>query len=248
VTSLRVAGRELLVQVPPGTDPVLGGCYPMVPWAGRVRGGRMTHDGTAVQLPLTDPPNALHGLGYRTAWSLLHAAPSVVAMRLDLSAIPDGGWPFGGIVDQLVRCEVDGITTTMSVRASRWSMPLTVGWHPWMVRHLEGVEGEIQLDAGEMYRRGADGLPTGALVPVTPPPWDDCMTGLAGTPSVVWPGVGRLTVESDLTHVVVFDGNPAGLCVEPQSGPPDEANLPHPRVLPAGGRFRARMRLRWRSA
>lgn len=247
LTSLRVDGRELLVQVPADADPVLGGCYPMVPWAGRVRDGRFTAAGVAVQLPLDAPPNALHGLGYRSAWALAHRAPSVVALDLDLGspAAVRAGWPFGGRVRQVVRALPDGAAVQMTCRAGVWPLPLTIGWHPWFVRHLDGVEGHVDVDAGAMLERGSDGLPTGRRVAVPPGPWDDCMVDLQGPASAIWPGIGRVVVDSDLDHLVVFDGNDTGLCIEPQSGPPDEVNLGNPRILRPGDRFTARMRLRW---
>lgn len=250
LSSLRVAGRELLVQAPADADPVLGGCYPMVPWAGRIRDGRFTLGDVHVQLPLDAPPHALHGLGYRQPWTLVHRAPSVVALDLDLgsSAAVRAGWPFGGHVRQVVSAVPDGVRWQMTCRADRGPLPLTVGWHPWFVRHLDGVQGRVDVDAGAMLERGPDGLPTGRRVPLPPGPWDDCLVDLRQPAAVVWPGVGRVELTSDLDHLVVFDGNPTGLCVEPQSGPPDEVNLDDPRVLQPGEVFTARLRLCWQPA
>lgn len=96
-----------------------------------------------------------------------------------------------------------------------------------------------------MYQRGVQGLPTGALIEVSAAPWDDCMTGINGTPAVVWPGIGRVEVASDLDHLVVFDGYAHGICIEPQSGPPDAVNLTDPPVLSPGAVAEGWMSLRW---
>jgi aldose 1-epimerase len=249
LTELHVDGHQLLAAVD-DEDPALGGCYPMVPWAGRVRDGRFAHEGTTVQLELDAPPHALHGVAYRRAWAITAQDHTSATMSFDLAAptVQAAGWPFGGRAVQTVSVREDGVEVAMRVRAGSRSMPVTIGWHPWFVRHLHGVEGGVQLDATSMYERGSDGLPTGALVGVPSGPWDDCMTGLSSPSAVEWPGIGRVEVTSDLDHLVVFDRSPRGICLEPQSGPPDEVNGPAPRVLDPGAELVGRMVLRWQDA
>lgn len=253
--SLVIDGRELLMPANPAAAPVLGGCYPMLPWAGRVRDGRFTHEGIEVQLELDAPPHALHGLAYRRPWSVTAASADAAELAFDLGAAALGaaalgtaGWPFGGTATQSVRALHDGVEVRMAVTAGDTPLPLVLGWHPWVVRHLAGIEGHAVFDAGAMLERGADGLPTGALVEVGEGPWDDCMVEVSGTPAVVWPGLGRLEVASDLDHLVVFDGYAHGICLEPQSGPPDAVNLPDPPVLAPRARAEGWMALRWRPA
>ena len=50
MTSLVVGGHELLVTE--GYGPIRWGCYPMAPFAGRIRDGRFGFRGRTVQLPL----------------------------------------------------------------------------------------------------------------------------------------------------------------------------------------------------
>ena len=95
-----------------------------------------------------------------------------------------------------------------------------------------------------MYRLDADGIPTGELVEPAPRPWDDCFVGLARPPVVRWPGALRLTVESTADHWVVYDHQVEGICIEPQTGPPDGPNLA-PRVVVPGDPLRIEMTWRW---
>ena len=53
VRLLVVDGRDLLVA--PGDDPLLWGCYPMAPWAGRLDRGRFGHDGEPIEVPVDLP-------------------------------------------------------------------------------------------------------------------------------------------------------------------------------------------------
>jgi aldose 1-epimerase len=76
-----------------------------------------------------------------------------------------------------------------------------------------------------MFERGSDYMPTGKLINPTPPPWDDAFTQVRGVPTVSWEDVLQIKIESDAPYWVVYDQDPEGVCIEPQSAPPDAANL-----------------------
>ncbi len=124
-------------------------------------------------------------------------------------------------------------------------MPASCGWHPWWHRRLaRGDAVELELHATQMYERAGD-IPTGDLVPVSSPPWDDCFTDL-GSPAAVlhWPGAATLTIETDCPCVVVYTEPEDALCVEPQSGPPNEVNLA-PRVITPDAPLVVHATFRW---
>ena len=58
IASLVIGGHELLITE--GHGPIWWGCYPMAPFAGRIRAGRFRFRGRTYELPLTMPPNAIH--------------------------------------------------------------------------------------------------------------------------------------------------------------------------------------------
>ena len=76
-----------------------------------------------------------------------------------------------------------------------------------------------------MYERGPDGLPTGALVAPVPRPWDDAFVGMRRPPMLRWPGLLELEIGSTAGVWVVFDERDDGVCVEPQTAPPDALNV-----------------------
>jgi aldose 1-epimerase len=101
-----------------------------------------------------------------------------------------------------------------------------MGMHPWFARDLDrGGSAEIEFSAEKMLRRNSEGLPTGELITPPAPPWDDAFTQLRGTPAVVWEGVARIDIESDAPWWVVYTEDSDGVCIEPQTAPPDAANL-----------------------
>ncbi len=237
LASLRVDGRELLKTE--GYGPIAWGSFPMAPYAGRIRDGTFTFDGRRYDLPITMPPHAIHGTVLDRRWRV--TGPG----RIETDLGPD--WPFKGRVVQRFTLSPDTLTCRLEVHADE-PMPASIGWHPWFVRRIDGVEGslELELDAGAMYVRDAAGITTDRLVEPTPGPWDDCFTELRRPPVLRWPGFLELTIESDCPDWVVFTVPDDALCVEPQTAAPDALNG-SPEVVQPGRPLVAEMTWRWRS-
>jgi aldose 1-epimerase len=226
ISSLEWNGIEFSLPV---SNTLKGGWYAMGPWAGRVRDGKMKlADGTYLDLPThLDPPNALHGLGLDSSWQLLrNDGRNKISMKLDLP------YPYqGASLEQKIEILDNALRWSMEYFSNGSSLPVWLGFHPWFARTLkengEEISGEAELDfkAVKMLERGNDHLPNGKLISPTSPPWDDAFTEILGIPTITWPGVARVEIESDTDWWVVYTGDPDGICVEPQTAPPDAANL-----------------------
>jgi aldose 1-epimerase len=220
LSSLRVDGMELLVTAAEG--PLDWGCYPMAPFAGRIRNGRFRYAGQEHQLERNLPPHAIHGVVYDQAWKVEHAEPTDAVLVTDLGP----RWPFPGRVVHRIRISDAGLELRLEIWAEDEAFPASCGWHPWWRRRLSrGEPVGLDLDAGAMWLRDGDGIPSGELAPPPPGPWDDCFTELAGPPVLRWEDALELTVESTCMDVVVFDEPSHAVCVEPQTGPPDALRL-----------------------
>jgi aldose 1-epimerase len=229
MASLVVDGHELLVTE--GAGPIRWGCYPMAPWAGRIRDGRFSFRGRAVELPLNHEGHAIHGTVFDRPWTV--TGPG--AMTVDLGP----SWPFRGRVTQRFALDDDGLRVELTLEADE-PMPAVVGWHPWFRRPVE-----LEIDPQRMYERGPDGLPTGPLIDPGPRPWDDCVIELAGPPRLTWPHGLSLEISSDADHWVVYDETQDGVCVEPQTGPPNAVNIGGAAVVDPGAPRSAWMAWRW---
>jgi len=237
LASLVVDGHELLKTS--GDGPITWGSFPMVPFAGRIRDGVLTFDGVTHQLPLGLPPHAIHGTVHERRWDLV----GETTITTDLG--PD--WPFGGRAVQRFELAADHLTCRLELHADE-PMPGSIGWHPYFMRHLDGVDEplDLELDAGAMLVRDDAGIATDVTVVPGPGPWDDCFVDLRRSPVVRWPGFLELTVESDCPAWVVYTVPEDAVCVEPQTAPPDAVNTDPTVVLP-GRPLVAEMTWRWRS-
>ena len=227
VSSLTLPGPDgaTLEVVGRGGPGVVGwGCYAMAPWAGRVRRGVLTWDGHRHQLPLAMPPHAIHGVTLDRAWEIVAQDDLSLTLRCGF----DSRWPWAGHAVQHVALLGDGsgLRARIEVRSAGDAFPAWTGFHPWFARSL-GAGGPVSLDllAGGMLRRDDDGMPTDDVLAVTQGPWDDVFVDVAWPVTLTWPGALRLTVSSPAPYAVVFTERPTAVCVEPQSAPPNAAEL-----------------------
>lgn len=221
IGGLRVGGTELLRQ---GER---YGCFPMVPWCGRIRDGRFSDGAVVHQMPLNSPPHAIHGTARDAAWRTARVTANEAVLTYDLT----DPWPYTGRVTQVIALAEDALTLTMSVETYESSFPAQIGWHPWFNRTLDGEHGEhgagaeIAFDPAWQEERGDDHLPTGNRVDPKPGPWDDCFGMPDGVDvTLTWPGRLELKVTSREQWAVVYDEQEAAVCVEPQTGPPNGLN------------------------
>ncbi|MCM3297214.1 aldose epimerase family protein [Streptomyces pseudogriseolus] len=221
VGGLRLGGVELLRQ---GER---YGCFPMVPWCGRLRDGRFRDGATVQQMPLNAPPHAIHGTARNAPWRTARRSGDEAVLTYDLV----DPWPYPGRVTQQVALTEESLTLTMGVETYESSFPAQIGWHPWFNRNLGGEDVRIDFAPAWQEERGEDHLPTGKRVDPTPGPWDDCFGMPDGVDvTLTWPGQLRLKVTSRVEWVVVYDEQAEAVCVEPQTGPPDGLNT-HPRLV-----------------
>ncbi|OAH11642.1 aldose epimerase family protein [Streptomyces jeddahensis] len=213
--SLRLGDTELLRQ----GDRY--GCFPMVPWCGRIRDGRFRDGAVVHQMPLNAAPHAIHGTARDGKWRTGRVDESSAVFTYDLT----DPWPYPGRVSQVVELAEDALTLTMSVETYESTFPAQAGWHPWFNRSLGGDDVRLDFAAAWQEERGSDHLPTGRRIAPRPGPWDDCFGMPEGVDvTLTWPGQLELNVKSREQWVVVYDEQKEAVCVEPQTGPPDGLN------------------------
>jgi len=244
MASFVVDGSELLART--GTGPIYWGCFPSVPYPGRIRDGTFEFDGRRVNLPLNLPPHAGHGTVLDRAWTVVDDR----TLSVDLGP----AWPFAGRVTQRFDLGDAELNVSLTLEADE-PMPGAVGWHPWFPRRLAGTATRpappsppaiMRFDAARMFVRDAAGIPTGELIEPTARPWDDCFMDLRSVPVLTWPGVLSLELTSSAPYWVVYDKPAETICVEPQSSPPDFIHIA-PVIVTPGEPLTETMTWRWKT-
>ena len=217
IASLKWRDMEFVLPFRGGVE--TSGWYSMAPWAGRIRDGLIKDAaGVEYQLPtIFDPPNAMHGFGFTSTWREIGAGRAL----LELPA------PYGGAtVEQRIEVLDDAIRWSLEYEPGNCTIPAWLGLHPWFPRDLgKGDSAEVEFSALTMLKRASDGLPTGERTEPVPQPWDDIFTDIRGVPAIVWEGAARIDIESDSPWWVVYTEDHEGICIEPQTAPPEAANL-----------------------
>ena len=214
-----VQWQDLEFCVPDRGSTINWGWYAMAPWAGRVRDGALKDkNGNYYALPTNfTPPHAIHGFGLTEAWNEIGKG----WFRMEL---PE---PYGGAaVEQQFEILGDAIRWTLEYEANGCELPFWLGMHPWFPTELvRGGELELSFNPQKMFKRDSEGIPTGELITPTRGPWDDCFTEVRGMPQLIYPGAAIVTLESDAPYWVVYNEEQEVIAIEPQTAPPDAANL-----------------------
>ena len=225
LTSLRQAGRDILVPLPEGRFDALfwskGGAYPLVPFHNRIEGARLSFAGEVFEL-LAHPdaaPHSLHGPAQRRPWRLAGRDETSVALALSYAA--DADWPWRFEATQRFVLGSDGLTVALALRnTGAGRMPAGLGWHPYF------PAGEVDTDARLRWPHASDYLPTGERLTAAAPQsgstpyfeaWSAATIRLEGMDVT-------LTASADFVHLVVHRAD-RYVCLEPATHVANGFNL-----------------------
>jgi aldose 1-epimerase len=257
IGALRHRGEDVLRPTPDGaTDPLQSACFPLVPYANRIAGGRFNFAGRDVQLPLNfgDHPNSLHGVGWQRAWTVLESS----ADRAVLAQNHDGGdgWPWAWHAEQLFELDKGGLSVTLTLtNKAREPMPAGIGLHPYFAIQPGTL---LRLNAARAWLTDENQIPS---EPVAADHFGDWAAGAsisdAGFIDHSYEGWDGLATLERSDHIVRMSAegardlhlyHPAGesfCCLEPVSQLPDAFNRADGvfDVVPVGGSVALTMRI-----
>lgn len=159
ILRLSVAGVELLRRAPSDADDIQQvACFPMIPFANRIARGHFAFQGKNISIGV-DPdgdPHALHGHGWRRAWSVNDRAADRVRLGFD----HDGqGWLWPYRAEQTIVLRPDGLEIEIAVhnRHPVDPMPAGIGIHPFFSRSAHNW---IAAEAKAWWQNDETGLAT----------------------------------------------------------------------------------------
>ena len=140
-----VDGRReaLFFPAPDAADVLGGGCFPLVPFANRIRGGAFVCDGRSVRLTpnMAGDKSPLHGQGWRGVWRVVAADGACARLAWDHAA---GEWPWAYRAELDYRLDDDGLEVMLScLNLSAAPMPCALGLHPYYP-----CDADTRLDTG----------------------------------------------------------------------------------------------------
>ncbi len=240
------------------------GCFPMVPYGGRIREGRFHFCGREVIESVAGPDqrHAIHGHGWRGDWTVAERDDARLVLEFTYDA---AGWHWPYRARQIFELGPDMLELTLEVEnLSEGLMPTGLGFHPFFPRTPRATlaaktQGVWLTDAEIMPIEETQVPPAWDLAegrPVHDLRLDNVFTGWEGPAVLSWPErAARLTVSATqplFSFLVVYvprDGD--FLCVEPSSHCTDAVNLAREgvpntglRVLAPSARRSGTMRLR----
>jgi aldose 1-epimerase len=121
----------------------------LIPWPNRITDGKYEWDGTEYQLPLDEPPVAIHGLVRWRPWECTKRGESYVVLEHLLGASP--GYPFTLRLRLHYALAGDGLSVRcIAENVGAAVAPFGVGFHPYIARHADDVFGEgVKRDDAE---------------------------------------------------------------------------------------------------
>jgi aldose 1-epimerase len=112
----------------------------LAPWPNRLDGGRYEFDGETYQVPLDEPPQAMHGLVRWASWRPVARAEALVELEHVLHPRP--GYPFSLRLTVEYRLGANGLTVrTSAENVGDRALPFGAGHHPYVARHADEVFG-----------------------------------------------------------------------------------------------------------
>jgi aldose 1-epimerase len=107
------------------------GCFPLVPYANRIRDGRFTFRGEEVRIApnMAGDPSPLHGFGWLVPWSIEQAGPDHATLS---HVYEPGEWPWRYRAEQHFSLDIAGATISLTCRnLADTPMPCGLGFHPY---------------------------------------------------------------------------------------------------------------------
>ena len=213
------------------------GSFVMAPWANRLRDGRLVTPDGVHEMPINQPPHAIHGLVREREWTVKEITESTLELEIKLQE----PWPYAGHIEYSLALDGQSLVQTMRLIAApeeTRTFPGSVGWHPWfntslgsdIVTATSDVAGQWELEfpatatgklsVTDTTRR----LQAGTRFAVKEV--DGCfLRNSNGTAVLSWPELTfTITGSETITHYMFFSPEHA-LCVEPQTCTVDAARL-----------------------
>jgi aldose 1-epimerase len=151
----------------------------LIPFPGRVRGGRYAFGGETFQMEISDKegPNAIHGFLRQRVWDTVGVGETDAAFATPLGADEAEGYPFAlrATVSYTLDAQA-GLTCRFRVEnTGDRPAPVAAGFHPYFTVGSGTIDGDtlhVPMASALEFEASGSLLPTGRVLPVDGTPLD----------------------------------------------------------------------------
>lgn len=180
------------------TGPLDCACFPLVPYANRIRGGSFAFRGETIRLSpnMAHDPPPLHGDGWLAEWDVVRHTDDSAELRFRHDP---GDWPWAYEARQVFRLDPAGLVAELTcTNLATRPMPCGLGLHPYFpcdgeTRLSTGVAGTWTVDASilPVSRVPATGRYCLADRAICGQDLDNGYDGWSGSALIHWPRQGQ---------------------------------------------------------
>lgn len=143
VQELSYLDKPVFRTTQPSADPMQSSCFPLAPYANRIRDARFCYRGDHYKLTQNweGDVHAIHGEGWLSEWSVRMKSSAACQM----SYVGGENWPWAYTANQSVRIGDGGVCFELELSSdSQECFPIGAGFHPYFPRF---VDTELQFHA-----------------------------------------------------------------------------------------------------
>lgn len=210
------------------------GCFPMVPFSGRIINAMFNYKGKTVVLPKhPGMPHAIHGDGWKFPWQVIRKNEKSIHLEL---TNPQYSWPWDYRAELDIELGLQAVFMKLSyTNTSSDKVPVGIGFHPWFPPDAElktnmGVEWVVNQNY-ELIKKIPipDEHNFSKFKPISLTNLDTGFSDWEQKAYVCWNNCGyalRLDASPTLSHVILYTTHSSGAwCLEPASHSMDSFNL-----------------------
>ncbi len=224
ITELKYKGTNILRTYNEQRRAFQYGCFPMIPWVGRIENGDIKFNSKTYHLYQNKGKNAMHGIAHFENWQVIDVDKQSIVLMYTLG----NPWPWSGKVYEKLCIKENILEMSLKVETDKDSFPASVGWHPWFLKDPKNT-GENKLSVSfkaDYMEEIVDELPTTRKLAVKPGPYDDCFDFDNYNAGAIlnYKDDFSINISSNCPALIVFDKQPDATCVNTITGVPNDLN------------------------
>ena len=170
------AGQPVITGYADAASKVGGQGDVLIPFPGRIGGGRYAFNGPTYQMEQNDRdgPSAIHGFLRTQMWEVIEQSAKAITYATDLAPNSHPGYPFSLHAEVTYTLSMQEMTCRFVItNAGDGPAPVAAGFHPYFTVGSELIDDDLlQVPFASFLEFDSILIPTGRIIPVDGTPYD----------------------------------------------------------------------------